>query len=116
MTETSVFAIIRTGDGFDVDLIGVVPESDLAYRIVGYGWGETQGAFVFLPWRGNGATLLLRRRSASPADEIELARLAATPKYEFLEGDRFRALAERGLIDDDAYATPLGEDAFGTGP
>jgi len=116
MAEPSVFAVIRTSDGFDVDLIGVVAESDLAYRIVGFGWGETQGAFVFLPWRGDGATLLLRRRSASPADETHLARLVATPKYDFVEGPRFLALLERGLIDDEGYATPLGEDAFGTGP
>jgi hypothetical protein len=112
-----VFAIVRRADGFDIALIESVPEDALAYRIVGFGWGETQGAFVFEPWSGQGEpTLLIRRRSATPADEIELARLVATGAYRFADIPAFRRLRDRELIDDEGYATSFGEETFGAGP
>jgi hypothetical protein len=112
-----LFAIVRRNDGFDIALIDSVPEEALAYRIIGYGYRETQGAFVFGPWSDPGdPTLLLRRRSATPADESELARLAATDAYRFVDVSGFRGLRERDLIDDDGYATWLGEETFGAGP
>jgi hypothetical protein len=112
-----LFAIVRRTGGFDIALIESVPEDALAYRIVGFGWGETQGAFVFEPWSGPGEpTVLIRRRSATPADEIELARLVASGAYRFVDVPGFRRLRERELIDADGYATSFGEETFGAGP
>lgn len=112
-----LFAIVRRSDGFDIALIESVPEEALAYRIIGYGHAETQGAFVFEPWSDpREPTLLLRRRSATATDEIELARLAATDAYRFVDVSGFRGLRERDLIDDEGYATWLGEETFGAGP
>jgi hypothetical protein len=109
------FAIVRCNGGFDIALIESVPEEALAYRILGFGLGETQGAFVFEPWSDRDEpTLLLRRRSATPADELELARLVATGAYRFVNVLQFEGLRERELIDDDGYATSLGEETFTT--
>jgi hypothetical protein len=110
-----LFAIVRRSDGFDIALIESVPEDALAYRIIGFGWGETQGAFVFQPWNDVAEpTLLLRRRSATPANELELARLVAAHAYRFVDVAGFQGLRERDLIDDDGYATSFGEETFGT--
>lgn len=112
---SELLAIVRRNDGFDVALIESVPEEALAYRIIGFGSGETQGAFVFEPWSDPGEpTLLLRRRSATPADELELGRLVATGAYRFVDAHGFQALRERLLIDDDGYATSFGEETLTT--